>query len=73
MEEAAGDVEGVQRAEDAAGEVGLAELQAGDVDCDWNERDALTFPLVDLHADVFEDPLAEGKDEAALFGDGDED
>jgi len=54
------------------GEVGAGDLEWGDVDVDADGWEALLQPAGGLCADLVEDPVTEGDDEAALFGDGDE-
>jgi len=58
--------------EDVGGEVGTGDLEWGDVDVDADGWEALLLPAGGLGAELVEDPVAEGDDEAALFGDGDE-
>ena len=66
------DVVGGEGFEDVGGEVWTCDLERGDVDVDAYGGETLPPPTGGLGAELVEDPVAEGDDEAAFFGDGDE-
>ena len=73
LDEARIDLKGGQNGANLDGEVSAHELQRGNrSERDSNRGQALTLPFGDLAADFFENPIADGHNQAAFFGDGNE-